>query len=217
MLEVYYWFKGILVGLIISIPMGPVGIMCIQKVVSRGVIHGYAAGIGASIADGLYAGVAAFGLTFAINFLMREEMWLRLIGGIFLIVLGIYWFRKPKAYQLNVNHQESGHLGQTLTSAFFLNFANPINLLIYLAMFSAFGLTNASQHFLAACSLVVGVLIGVAGWRLVLIEITALFRKKITPHSLRVLNNITAVLVILFGLFLLATLIFHLKIFGENF
>jgi len=108
-------------------------------------------------------------------------------------------------------------LAKLFSTAFLLNLADPLLLIVYIAIFSGFGLSNASQSFTSALSLVIGVIMGAAAWWLLLVEIVSIFRKKLTAKALLIINKIMAFVVIAFGAFVLLTLVLHIKIFDKNF
>lgn len=218
MIEAYYWLKGVLIGFLVSAPMGPVGLLCVKRVINKGAWQGFATGMGAALGDVFYAALAAFGLTFVMNFLIREERWLRLAGGTFLILLGIIWLRRKRSYaDFKKVPARSSHIFEAGWTGFLLDLANPITLIAYIALFSGFGLADASAKFTSAASLVIGIGIGAFAWWFLLTHFILLFRKKITAKTLQVINKVMAVLVIAFGIFVLLTIIFHIKIFGKTF
>src|ERR1700691_1452802 len=89
--------RGLAAGLIIAAPVGPVNVLCIQRSLQKGWRAGILSGLGAAFADTLYGGIAGFGISLVIRFLIREEFWFRLIGGILLMVIGVvYYFRPAK-------------------------------------------------------------------------------------------------------------------------
>src|SRR5579872_6647219 len=79
---------GMAFGLSIAAPVGPIGMLCIRQTLAGGALLGFATGLGAAAADGLYGAVAAFGITAVAGFLTRWEAVLRVAGGLFLIWLG---------------------------------------------------------------------------------------------------------------------------------
>ena len=91
-MDIGLFFKGLVVGFLISTPVGPIGVLCIQRTLNKGRLHGIVSGLGAATADAIYGFVAAFGLTFVSNFLVKEQLWLRLVGGIFLCYMGVRVF-----------------------------------------------------------------------------------------------------------------------------
>ncbi len=199
MIEIYYTLKGAIIGFIVALPIGPVSLLCIRRSLSEGRVKGLATGLGAVLGDMFYASIAAFGLTFVVNFLRKEEFLLRLIGGGFLIVMSLCVILK-KTKPTNVNYiKEEGRLREALGSAFLLDISNPIIILAYLALFSGFGLADAKQNVLSAISLVVGVAIGAATWWFCLIQLVCLFRKKIKPTTISLISNVAALFLATFG------------------
>src|SRR4030067_3578543 len=114
-MDIIDFYKGLVIGFSIAAPVGPIGILCIKRTLSSGRIVGLASGMGAATADALYGCVAAFGLTFISNFLIREQFILRLIGGALLCFLGVKTFFSPAS---NTTIQAS-HRG------FFVGFWSP--------------------------------------------------------------------------------------------
>jgi len=96
-MELTIFLKGILIGFAMAVPLGPIGIMCIHKTLTDGRLRGLMIGLGAATADLLYAVVAAFGLTVVSNAIAIERTWIRLVGGWFLLFLGVRTFRAHPA------------------------------------------------------------------------------------------------------------------------
>ena len=88
MYDVVYIFRGIVIGLMVSVPLGPMGVLIIQKTLQKGALAGFVAGMGAAFADLFYATVAAFGLGVVLNAIQSHELILQIIGGIFLVIVG---------------------------------------------------------------------------------------------------------------------------------
>ena len=87
--------KGLMAGLAIAVPVGPVNVLCASRTLSKGRRSGLMSGFGAATADALYGAIAGFSITFLIDFLEREEFWIRVVGGMLLVGIGIMYFRKP--------------------------------------------------------------------------------------------------------------------------
>ena len=117
MYDVVYIFRGILIGLMVSVPLGPMGVLIIQKTLQKGALAGFVAGMGAACADLFYATVAAFGLGFVINVIQTHELILQIIGGIFLIIVGlkIYFDNPLKQIRMKKRVTKKGLLGDFLT------------------------------------------------------------------------------------------------------
>src|SRR6266566_9999761 len=97
--------RGLLAGLFIAVPVGPVNVLCISRTLRKGWRAGLVSGLGAATADALYGAIAGFSINFIIQLLIREEFWIRLIGGSFLVVVGLLYYFKPAG---SLDAQESG-------------------------------------------------------------------------------------------------------------
>lgn len=218
MFEIYYLLKGVFIGFIVAAPAGPVSIFCIRRTLSYGRLQGFATGLGATIGDGFYALIAAFGLTFVIQFLERQEFWFRLLGGAFLSFMGLYILyvkRKPKHFK--EPDKDPKRLKEAFSSALLLDLSNPITILAYIAIFSGFGLASAETHVFSAISLVVGVMSGAALWWFLLTQLIAMNRENVKPETLVTVSRIAGILLLAFGALVLVTTLFHIRFFGQNF
>ena len=155
-------------------------------------------GLGAAIADTVYGVVAAFGLTLISSFLLAGQFWLQLIGGIFLIYLGLKtFFSKPTETNNRISHKTL--LGD-FVSTFFLTVTNPMTILSYLAIFAGLGLSNTAGNYAGASMLVFGVFLGSALWWLILSEGISIFRKKISQKVMTWINRLAGMIIIAFGM-----------------
>jgi len=199
------FFKGLVVGLLISTPVGPIGVLCIQRTLNKGKLHGIVSGLGAATADAIYSFTAAFGLTFISNFLVKEQMWLRLVGGIFLCYMGARVFLS-KSEQRPALADSTSYV-RDYVSTFFLTLANPITFFAFAATFAGLGLVSLIGHNIAALLLVAGVFVGAGLWWLILSSITATFLGKLLYTKPAWLNKTSGIVIIVFGLFVLLTII----------
>jgi threonine/homoserine/homoserine lactone efflux protein len=199
------FFKGFLVGFLIATPVGPIGVLCIQRTLHKGKLHGMVSGLGAATADAIYGFIAAFGLTFISNFLVKEQMWLRLVGGIFLCYMGAMVFLSKS--ERHTASTDSTSYVSDYVSAFILTFTNPTTFLAFAATFAGLGLVNIIEHHIAALLLVAGVFVGSGLWWLMLSGIAATFLGKLLFSRLAWLNKAAGIVIIIFGLFILLTLI----------
>src|ERR1035437_1030306 len=142
--DLVVFFKGIFIGFAMAIPIGPIGIMCIRKTLTEGRLRGLIIGLGAATADMLYGCVAAFGLTVISNTLYNQRIWIRTIGGMLLIFLGIRTFRAHPADPKTIING-SGILRSYLTTVF-LTLTNPLTIFSFIAVFVALGLEHMSGY-----------------------------------------------------------------------
>jgi threonine/homoserine/homoserine lactone efflux protein len=202
-LEIF--FKGLILGFSIAAPVGPIGVLCIRKTLQHGRLSGFFSCLGAAAADTIYGIIAAFGLTMVSDFMTSQQLWLRLIGGAFLIYLGISTYRsKPYAKTSAIAHKT---LTKDFISTFLLTMTNPMTILTFLAIFAGLGFTGESNT--SATWLVSGVFFGSTLWWLILSEGVTLFRKKLSPTVMVWVNRFAGMLIMGFGA---AALISVLKI-----
>jgi threonine/homoserine/homoserine lactone efflux protein len=190
-------FKGIVIGLAIAAPVGPIGVLCIRRTLAEGRTSGFVSGLGAATADAIYGSVAALGLTFVANFLVSGEMWLRLVGGAFLVFLGVRTFLARPA-ERGASTGKSGLLG-AYASTLFLTLTNPTTILSFAAIFAGLGAGSAGGDGPSVMLLVLGVFLGSALWWLVLSGVTSLFRGRLSARGLRWVNRISGTVLATFG------------------
>lgn len=198
--------KGVIIGFSLAAPIGPVGMMCIRRTLTHGHLRGFMSGLGAATADAVYAVVAAFGITLVSNFIIQQEYWIRLIGGILLVLLGIRNLlvqpveRSPK-------NGVNGH-ASAFVSMFFLTFTNPMTLFAFAVVFAGIGAGSAvgEGNTLTASFLVAGVFLGSALWFLLMTSAIHFYKDKFKLWGLKVVNIIAGSFILLCGIIILLSL-----------
>jgi threonine/homoserine/homoserine lactone efflux protein len=197
-MDITYFYKGLIIGFSIAAPVGPIGILCINRTLSAGRMAGLLTGLGAATADALYGSIAAFGLTFISIFLVQQQIWFRLIGGAFLCYLGLRtMFSKVKDDPIQVNPTS---LWNAYGSTFFLTLTNPITILAFTAIFSGIGLVNLGGGYSSAAITVLGVFLGSSCWWFILSSVTNLLKDRVTTSGLLWVNRISGVIILGFGI-----------------
>src|SRR5262249_25510452 len=125
------FLKGCIIGFSIAAPVGPIGVLCINRTLKAGLLAGLLSGLGAALADAFYGCIAGFGFVVVSNFLLSQQTLIRILGGLFLIYLGLKTFiSKP----INKSLQDKANtLWQDFISTFFLTLTNPATILAFLA------------------------------------------------------------------------------------
>lgn len=198
--------KGVIIGLSIAAPVGPIGVLCIRRTLAEGRRAGLVSGLGAATADAIYGCIAAFGLTFISGFLVSQQTWLRLIGGLFLCDLGARALLTRPAERPAA---ASGvGLGGVYASTFILTLTNPMTILSFAAVFAGLGLANTGGDYVSALLLVGGVFLGSASWWLLLSGGVSLFRDRFGTAGLTWVNRVSGLVIIAFGVVALAGVAF---------
>ncbi|MEO0520165.1 MAG: LysE family transporter [Cyanobacteria bacterium P01_A01_bin.116] len=190
--------KGLLMGVAIAAPVGPIGILCIRRTLAQGRLIGLCSGLGAASADGLYGLVAAFGLSALSNLLVNNAPYLQLIGGCFLCYLGLTMAfsssRSSSRSEATLSHVSLENAGPTAlpllpayTSTLALTLTNPATILSFIAIFAGFGFTQS--NYLNSVVLVLGVFSGSMLWWTLLVSGVAYLRNRLTAERLSRFNQ----------------------------
>jgi threonine/homoserine/homoserine lactone efflux protein len=201
-LESVFFLRGLIIGLSIAAPVGPIGVLCIRRTLSEGRTTGLFTGLGAASADAIYGYVAGSGLVFISSVLVGQQVWLRIIGGLFLCLLGVKTvLSRPAEHAASVRRY---HHAEAYVSTFFLTLTNPMTILSFAAVFAGLGLSGGS--YTSAELLVLGVFSGSALWWLILSSTVSAFRGGFHSRRLKWVNRISGMIILAFGVLALASL-----------
>jgi len=188
--------RGIATGLIIAAPVGPVNVLCIQRTLGKGWKSGLISGLGAAAADTIYGAIAGFSITLVIDFLLKEQFWIRVLGGFLLIAIGIvYFFRKP--IELKEKKEESTH--SDFVSTFLLTLTNPTTVLSFIAVLATMGMREQRTVPLTLL-LIAGIFVGSMMWWLLLTGIVYRLRRTIKQQTMCWMNRIAGFAIGAFGI-----------------
>jgi threonine/homoserine/homoserine lactone efflux protein len=193
--------RGILLGIVVAAPVGPIGLLCIRRTLEGGVVMGFATGLGAAVADGTFGAIAAFGVKAMTDWLTGHQTTFRLVGGAVMLAIAFVSFRAephPREIKRDIRTALGGFavgLGLTLT--------NPVTIFAFVAIFAGFGLGGELNGDREAITLVLGVFLGSALWFLMLSGGVAMVRHMISDTVFRWINRGAAVLLAGFGVYAL--------------
>ncbi len=179
--------------------------LCIRRTLAEGRAAGLVSGLGAASADALYGCIAGFGVTFIANFLINQQIWLRLVGGVFLCYLGLKTLL-AKPSEKAALAKGNGLVG-AYASTFLLTLSNPMTIISFAAIFAGLGLASTSGNYISAAVLVLGVFIGSALWWFTLSGAIGILREKFNHHGLQWVNRISGAIILGFGLFALLSVL----------
>jgi len=192
---VWLLLKGLATGLAIAVPVGPVNVLVASRALTRGRRAGLLSGVGAAAADTLYGSIAAFSITFIIQFLIREEFWIRVLGGILLVGIGIVYFRKPPR---RFEAQQNGSDHSDLVSTLLLTLTNPTTVLSFMAVLAGLGLGSEGPGW-HTMLLVGGIYCGSMLWWIVLTESVHRLRDRFDERAVCWMNRIGGIAIGAFG------------------
>jgi threonine/homoserine/homoserine lactone efflux protein len=197
------FIKGILLGFSIAAPVGPIGVLCIRRTLSNGLLNGVLSGLGTATADALYGCIAAFSLTIVSTFLINSQIYLHSLGGLFLLYLGYKTFQSVPA-EIAANVTGKGLFG-SYTSALFLTLTNPMTIMSFAAVFAGLGIGTAGGE-VASAVFVLGVFIGSMLWWLFLSGTVNLLRTRFNKKRLHWVNRFSGAVITAFGILSLSTI-----------
>ena len=194
-------FKGMLIGMIASAPMGPVGILCVQRTLNKGRIYGLATGIGAAISDIIYAGITGFGMGFVMAIINDEQnkFYLQIIGSVLLLAFGIFTWRSDPTKNMHQSGQKKGSLWYNTWTAFLVTFSNPLIIFLFMALFAQFAFVIPDHPFemlIGFTSIVGGALLWWYGLSWLVDKLRVIFDNA----GIRIINQIIGAVVIIFSI-----------------
>lgn len=198
--------RGILIGLLFGLPVGAVGTMTVQRTWNGGIKAGLFTGLGSSVADCFYAVVGVFGLTLVSDFLLKYQVVINILGGGFVLLLGIRLLMKKE--------DTAGAKVETMNpikmflSSFAVGITNPAAILTFLFAFSYFGISTG-VGLPRGIFLVIGVFTGTYIWWGTLTAVTHIIKKKTEKFNFRYMNRIFGSILSLFGVIVLLRLFFE--------
>jgi len=201
--------SGILIGLVVAAPIGPVNLICIRRTLAYGPVNGFFSGLGAAFGDGIFAIVTAFGLTAISQWIEGYSTPLRLVGGLMLLGFGLHIFNSDvtllgDAERTPNRDNGSSSLVRTIASTLALTLTNPATLFGFAALFTGLGsLAGGQATFLDAALTVIGVIAGSTIWWFALTTIVGILHRHIDAGVMRNINHIFGIAVTGFGIVVL--------------
>lgn len=188
--------KGLLIGILVSAPMGPVGVLCIQRTLNKGRWHGLATGVGAMVSDVLYAMMVGLGMSYVIVFITQYQSAIQILGSVLLLLFGLVLFRSNPIRSFRQQKRNKSTFTQDFVTAFLLTLSNPLIIFLFVGLFARLNLYNDGfslwHHLIVFVSVAFGALI----WWLLVTSVFGKLRNRFNLRKLWVVNRIIASVVI---------------------
>ncbi len=188
-----------IIGLAASIPLGPIGVICVQRTINKGKISGFFSGLGAAAADTIFATIAGFSLSFIISFIEERQLILEIIGGAIVVILGLKTFRTNPVAQLKRHKRKKNNLFEDFLSVLLLTGTNPFTVFFFIAMFAASGVIVHDQSIWVNSIALIGVFLGAALWWYILSSVVNYFRRHFRLKQLWWINKIAGAIITILG------------------
>ncbi len=208
------FLKGILVGIVASAPMGPVGILCIQRTMQKGRIYGIVTGAGAALSDIIYALITGYGMSFVMDFIDNERnlFWLKIIGSVMLFIFGIHTLRTDPRRCLRPPSKNRGTLFHNFFTSFLITFANPLIIFLFMALFAQFTFI-VPDHILETCIGYASIVAGAMLWWLGLTYVINRMKQNFGLRGITRLNRTIGTVVVVVSVFYAISTLFRLQFF----
>jgi threonine/homoserine/homoserine lactone efflux protein len=202
-MDLYSFLEGFIIGILVSVPLGPLGILCIKRTVNKTWKSGFISGLGVATSDTFYAIIAGFSLTIIINFIRQYEIWFKVLGACMVVMLGLYIFLSNPAKDIQRFKRKGTSYFQDYVTAVLLTLSNPLAVFVFLAIFTSYSVVLKMSNLLDAFLIIGGIYLGASTWWFGLTGTAYLFKHKLTINTIWWANKIIGFAVILFavGLF----------------
>ncbi len=194
----YILFKGFIIGILVSAPMGPIGLLCIQRTLNKGRWHGFASGIGATCSDLFYALLTCLGMGIVIDFIQNNQEILQIIGGLLLMIFGIYTYRSNPTKNLIKPKVAPVTYHQDTFTAFLLTLSNPFIIFLFLALFARFNFISDEYSFIPSLLLgLMGIAAGALSWWFLITYLIGKLRGNFNVRGLWLMNRVVGVVIMI--------------------
>ena len=204
-------FRGMLIGILVSAPMGPVGILCVQRTLNKGRWYGFVTGIGATVSDLIYALITGLGMSFVMNLVYNSQnrFFLQIAGSIMLLFFGIYSWRSNPVKNIHRSSKTKGTLFHNGLTAFFVTLSNPLIILLFMAVFAQLAFIMPGKP-LEMCIGYLSIIAGALLWWFGLTWLIDKIRNKFEETGIIIINKVRGSIVILISLIILLGTVFNL-------
>lgn len=197
MLEII--IKGVLIGLCISVPLGPIGMLTIQRTLNRGKKYGIATGLGATTSDLIYTVITLFFLSFVLDFIEDHRFVIELVGSIVVASFGWYIFQSNPSTQPKPNETNQHSIVRDFVTSFGLTISNPLLLFVLIALFARFQFIGTKTTLFVSICGILSILGGALLWWNLLTVLVSKFKNKLNMRELKLINQITGIIIFLIG------------------
>lgn len=192
------FITGIVIGLMVSMPLGPIGLLIIQRTVNKNRISGFLSGIGVALSDTFYAIIAGFSLTYIVAILKQHQLFFQIFGAFVLISLGLHIFYKNPVKEVRKFRRKGSNYFQDLVFSFLIAVSNPLVILIFLAVLTGSGVVLSISEPYHSFFIILGIFTGGCLWWFLLTTIVGFFRHRFNLRVLWWFNKVAGVTIIAF-------------------
>lgn len=207
-------FKGIMIGIIASAPMGPVGVLCIQRTLNKGRWYGFVTGIGACVSDIFYALITGLGISFVSDIINSGDnrFYLQISGSIMLMIFGLYCYRSNPTKNIHVSGNK-GSLIHNGVTAFLVTFSNPLIIFLFMACYAQLAFV-VPDHPFEMCVGYMSIVLGALLWWFGLTWLVDKIRGIFNSSGIILINRVIGSIVVIVSLLVLIGTVFNIYTFS---
>ena len=209
-------FKGLLIGIIASAPMGPVGVLCVQRTLNKGRWYGFVTGCGAALSDIIYAGITGLGMGMVVELVSNDtnRFYLQIVGSLMLLAFGVFTYRTDPTKNLRKPGQNKGTLTHNGITAFLVTLSNPLIVFLFMALYAQFSFGLQIDKPIELVAGFISIIGGALLWWWGLTWLVDVIRLKFDHNGIRIINRIIGTLVIIGSIIVLLTTLFSLHLYN---
>ncbi len=195
-------YNGFIIGILVSAPMGPIGLLCIQRTLNKGRWHGFFSGVGAALSDVIYATITCLGMGFIVDFVKDYQDILQLVGSFLLLFFGYYIYQSNPSKNLRKPKENVNTYHQDTATAFLLTLSNPLIIFLFIALFARFNFISPEENE-TLFSMVMGlgaIAIGALCWWFLITFLVGKLRKNFNLRGLWIMNRVVGIIIIVLSL-----------------
>ena len=199
-LILYIILRGFVIGVLISAPMGPGGVLCIQRTMNKGRWAGFYTGLGAAISDLMYSLLAGLGLSIVIDFIEANQNPLQIAGSIVLLVFALYLLRRNPVRTLRRLKDKKKSYVQDLVTGFLFTVSNPLILFLIIGLYARFNFMLPEYdvyHYLLGYLFI---FVGAISWWFVITFFVNAVRSHFNLRSMWLVNRIIGAIILVMSL-----------------
>ncbi|WP_308777407.1 LysE family transporter [uncultured Bacteroides sp.] len=189
--------KGVIVGIVVSAPLGPVGVLCIQRTLNKGRWFGFVTGLGAALSDICYALITGYGMSFMDELIVKHQLFLQFVGSIMLLAFGIYTFRSNPVKSLRPTSSNRGTYLHNFVTAFFVTFSNPLIIFLFIGLFARFSFVMPGSPLGFQLVGYLAIILGALVWWFSITYFVNKVRTRFNVRGIWILNRIIGVVVMI--------------------
>ncbi len=193
---IYIIIRGLAIGILISAPMGPIGMLCIQRTLNKGQWPAFFTGVGAALSDIFYCLLTGLGLSFVTDFIESHQILLKILGSLVIIAFGIYLFKKNPAGALKKNIQQNNSFWSDTVSGFFLTLSNPLILFFIIGLFARFNFMLPEFKYYHYIVGYISIFAGALSWWFSITYFVNKLRSRFNIRSMKIINRAIATILL---------------------